>query len=280
MSGKMVKKKLVYVWSLRNAAADQAGQMIDYKGEQRYMKSVLEYLVAELNNTNLGELYTLEGIIFDDDLNLPADANKLRDYGITRQQAKNRNWLYPECLEVQGLLVDDLLINVPSTYRQWPIGHSERASGKDKFEQQLQDQLDYLQADVVIIDGLLVILNQLADKANPYFNKIANIHPGITKSDSPFQRRGAMATLDALYGAKGQRVTDWQTMETEPTEVKNKTGASFHYIDKGIDSGPVIIDVLNTDITPEDTILELRWNNFNSSLFLAMREGLSILAKK
>jgi len=89
-----------------------------------------------------------------------------------------------------------------------------------------------------------------------------------------------MATLDALYGAKGKKVINWQTMITEPTEVKSKTGASFHYIDKGIDSGPVIADALNTDITPEDTILELRWNNFTFSLFPAMREGLSILAQK
>ncbi|KGJ97532.1 N(5)-hydroxyornithine transformylase PvdF [Colwellia psychrerythraea] len=276
----MVKKKLVYVWSLRNAAADQAGQMIDYKGEQRYMKSVLEYLVMQLNNTDLGDLYTLEAVIFDDDLSLTADANKLKDYGINRQQAKKESWLYPERLEVQGRLLDDLLINVPSTYRQWPIGHAERAAGKDRFEQKLQTQFDHLQADVVMLDGLLVILNNLADEANPYFNKIANIHPGITCAESPFQRRGAMATLDALYGAKGQRVTNWQTMATEPAEIKRKTGASFHFIDKGIDSGPVIIDVLNTEITAEDTILELRWNNFHSSLFPAMREGLSVLAQK
>ncbi|MFT5756388.1 MAG: folate-dependent phosphoribosylglycinamide formyltransferase PurN [Alteromonadaceae bacterium] len=277
---KMKKKKLVYVWSLRNAAADQAGQMIAYKGEQRYMKSVLEYLAVELNNTDLGDLYTLEGVIFDDDLNLTADAIKLKDYGITRQQATNKNWLYPQRLEVQGRLLDDLLINVPSSYRQWPIGHVERAAEKDTFEQQLQAEFDHLQADVVMLDGLLVILNQLADEANPYFHKIANIHPGITRAESPFQRRGAMATLDALYGAKGLRVTNWQTMVTEPAELKSKTGASFHYIDKGIDSGPVITDALNTEITPEDTILELRWNNFHSSLFPAMRAGLSLLAQK
>lgn len=280
MSEEMIKKKLVYVWSLRNAAADQAGQMVDYKGEKRYMKSVLEYLVEELNNTDLGDYYTLEGVIFDDDLNLTTDAEKLMDYGVNRQQATNKNWLYPACLKSQGRLVDDLLLNVPSSYRKLPLEHVERASEKDKFEQQLQAKFDHLQADVVMLDGLLVILNNLADEANPYFHKIANIHPGITRIESPFQRRGALATLDALYGAKGLKVINWQTMLTEPTEVKSKTGASFHYIDKGIDSGPVIADTLNTDITPEDTILELRWNNFTLSLFPAMREGLSILAKK
>ncbi|HHL2157711.1 TPA: N(5)-hydroxyornithine transformylase PvdF, partial [Pseudomonas aeruginosa] len=41
----MKKRKLAYIWSLRNAAADKAGQYVPYKGEERYMKSVLESLV-------------------------------------------------------------------------------------------------------------------------------------------------------------------------------------------------------------------------------------------
>ena len=34
----MTKKNLVYVWSLRNAAADKAGQPVAYKDHERYMK--------------------------------------------------------------------------------------------------------------------------------------------------------------------------------------------------------------------------------------------------
>lgn len=275
----MAKKNLVYVWSLRNAAADSAGQWIDYKGEQRYMKSVLEHLVEQLNTTSLGEKYTLVGVIFDDDMNLATDTEKLKDYGTRRQQSQ-QSWLYPANLEVQGQLLDDLLISVPSSYRQLPAGHPDKPAGKDEFERQLQAKFDELNADVVVLDGLLVILQQLADSNNPYYKKIANIHPGITRIDSPYERRGATGTLDALYGARGLKVTDWKTMATEPAEVKSKTGASFHYIDKGIDSGPVITDELNTDISPEDTILELRWNNFNLSLFPAMVNGLNIMAQQ
>jgi hypothetical protein len=40
----------------------------------------------------------------------------------------------------------------------------------------------------------------------------------------------------------------------------------------------VIHDVLNTEIDKDDTILELRWNNFNRSLFPALNEGLAIMA--
>jgi folate-dependent phosphoribosylglycinamide formyltransferase PurN len=58
----------------------------------------------------------------------------------------------------------------------------------------------------------------------------------------------------------------------------NKTGASFHYVDNGIDSGEVIFDVLETDIDVNDTILELRWNNFHKSLFPALEGGLATMA--
>jgi hypothetical protein len=40
----------------------------------------------------------------------------------------------------------------------------------------------------------------------------------------------------------------------------------------------VIHDVLGTHIDPEDSILELRWNNFNHSLFPALHQGLALLA--
>ena len=67
----MTKKNLVYVWSLRNAAADKAGQAVAYKDHERYMKSVLEFLVQTLNQTPLGEAYELVGVVYDDDEQSP-----------------------------------------------------------------------------------------------------------------------------------------------------------------------------------------------------------------
>lgn len=67
-------------------------------------------------------------------------------------------------------------------------------------------------------------------------------------------------------------------METHPVPTVSKTAASLHYVDNGIDCGEVIFDALETDITPDDTIFELRWNNFNRSLFPALYQGLALLA--
>ncbi|AZZ99763.1 formyltransferase family protein [Pseudoalteromonas sp. R3] len=270
---------LIYICSLRNAAADQAGRMVEYKGEQRYMMSPLEHLVEQLNTTSLGKQYALKAVIFDDDLSHGPDQRKLQDYGLERGTSKGP-WIYPESLNIQGQPVDELLQNIPSSYRKTPLNSPERVAGKKEFEAQLEAQLDALEADVVLLDGLILILDDLASAHSKYHNKIVNIHPGITRADSPYQRRGATATLDALYGARGQKVTNWATRETVSVPVIDKTGASFHYIDQGIDSGPVITDVMNTHINPDDTIIEMRWNNFQQSLFPAMINGLKLLAEQ
>ncbi|RAU39499.1 MULTISPECIES: formyltransferase family protein [unclassified Pseudomonas] len=274
----MQKTKLVYVLSLRNGAADKAGQYVDYRGEKRYMKSPLEHLVQALNETPLGDHYSLEGVIFDDNPESARDRESIKAYGFGPGQGEH--WLYPADLSVQGRLVTDLLENVPSTYRALPLGDSQRPAGKSDFERRLGEGLRALEAEVVVLDGLLVILDELVRPGADFHRRIVNIHPGITRLESPYERRGAYATLDALYGAKGKKVIDWTTRETVDIPVVDMTGASFHYVDNGIDSGEVIFDVLDTPIAPEDTILELRWNNFNNSLFPALEQGLLVLARR
>ncbi|GAA5787394.1 N(5)-hydroxyornithine transformylase PvdF [Chitiniphilus shinanonensis] len=271
----MSKTKLVYIWSLRNAAADQAGRYIAYKGEQRYMPSPLEHLAHLLNDTWLGDVYTLAGVIHDDDEHLPRDRERLGDYGFSPRPGAP--WFYPAGLTVQGRPLETLRHAVPSSYRRHPPGAPERGPGKHDFERRLHDRLVALGAELVVLDGLLIILDELVRPGADFARRIVNIHPGITRPDSPFQRRGAYATLDALYGARGLRVDDWATLRTVPAPRIPMTGASFHYVDNGIDSGEVIVDVLDTHIDPADTILELRWNNFNRSLFPALAQGLAHL---
>lgn len=273
----MPKKNLVYIQSLRNGAADRAGQPVAYQGGTRYMKAPLEFLVERLNDSPLGERYTLKGVIVDDDEGSPADRAKVADYGFAR--TPGRPWILPDGLTVQGRPVDELFCTIASTYRRLPRDARERVTGKQAFERRLLERLLELDADVVVLDGLLVILDELVRPGARFHRRIANIHPGITADDSPYQRRGAWATLDALHGARGERV-DWASGTTSRVDPVTMTGASFHYVDNGIDSGEVICDVLDTPIAPDDTILELRWNNFQRSLFPALERGLHILADR
>lgn len=270
-----MRKKLVYLMSLRNAIADCAGQWVDFKGEKRYMKSPLEYLVEQLNQSQLGNLFSLEAVIYDDDGGNVRDQEKNQGYSLSRQGEDK--WIYPADLCVQGGMINDLIENIPSTYRRLSINDSRRKEAKKDFEQCLQRRLQTIGADWVVVDGLILILGDLVKSESPFYKKMINIHPGITQEHSPFVRRGATATLDALYGARGERIVNWQTMEVQTAERILKTGASFHYMDQGIDSGPVFWEVLNTDIEPTDTILELRWKNFNNSLFPALSHGLAYL---
>lgn len=273
---KMSKAKLVYIWSLRNAAADKAGQFVAYKGGQRYMKSPLEYLAEALDRTSLGRAYSLEGIVFDDDQSLPRDRAALGEYGFSFDES--RKWFFPKDLHTQGRALNDMLHSIPSSYRRHPHNAVERVEGKNDFERRLLNKLVELEADVVVLDGLLVILDQLVRPGSRFFRRITNIHPGITRLESAYERRGAHATLDALYAARGKKVVNWETMEAISIAPLLMTGASFHYVDNGIDSGEVIFDLLQTKIDPEDSILELRWNNFNNSLFPALHQGLALLA--
>ncbi len=273
----MPKKNLVYIQSLRNGAADRAGQPVAYRGGTRYMKAPLEFLVERLNDSPLGERYALKGVIVDDDAGSPADRAKVADYGFAR--TPGRPWILPDGLTVQGRPVDELFCTIASTYRRLPRDARERVTGKQAFERRLLERLLELDADVVVLDGLLVILDELVRPGARFHRRIANIHPGITADASPYQRRGAWATLDALHGARGERV-DWASGATSRIEPVTMTGASFHYVDNGIDSGEVICDVLDTPIAPDDTILELRWNNFQRSLFPALERGLHILADR
>lgn len=274
----MAKIKLAYISSLRNAAADRAGRMVAFKGEQRYMASPLEYLCGLLDTTSLGTAYSLEAVIHDDDPMLPSDRLKLQDYGF--EPREGGAWFHPPQLCVQGRPLLTLMRSVPSSYRGLPMHASARAAGKQDFEERLQRELDGLGAELVVLDGLLVILDRLVRPGAPYHRRIVNIHPGITRLESPYERRGARATLDALHGARGQKVLDWDTMAARPVEPLNRTGASFHYVDNGIDSGEVVCDVLGTHIDLNDTILELRWNNFQHSLFPALRQGLELMARQ
>jgi len=207
----MNKQNLVYIWSLRNAAADKAGQYVPYKDELRYMKSPLEYLAQALDTTPLGDRYSLEGVIYDDDETSPRDCKQLRDYGFSPEPG--RQWFFPVVLTVQGKPLNTLLRAIPSNYRKLPLCSNERIAGKNEFESRLQRALFELNADVVVLDGLLVILDELVRPTSPFYRKIVNIHPGITRIDSPYERRGASATLDALYGGRGQKVVNWQTLE-------------------------------------------------------------------
>jgi hypothetical protein len=109
---------------------------------------------------------------------------------------------------VQWQSLEDITYSVPSSYRQFAMDAPERITGKSDFEKRLLNKLIELKADVVLLDGLLIILDELIRPGSQFCRKVVNIHPGITKIYSPYERRGAYGTLNSLYGARGEKVIE------------------------------------------------------------------------
>ncbi|MGC3765376.1 N(5)-hydroxyornithine transformylase PvdF, partial [Pseudomonas aeruginosa] len=79
-------------------------------------------------------------------------------YGFANR--RGQQWYYPADLQVQGKSLNDLLLSVPSSYRRYPRGTPEHVAGKCDYERRLHDTLVELGADVLVLDGLLVILDE------------------------------------------------------------------------------------------------------------------------
>lgn len=90
-----------------------------------------------------------------------------------------------------------------------------------KFNQALLDKVDSYKPDLIVLAGFLVVIpEQMIDK---YENRIINIHPSLIPS---FCGTG-------YYGLK--------VHEAALERGVKLTGATVHYVDKGTDTGPIIL---------------------------------------
>ena len=103
------------------------------------------------------------------------------------------------------------------------------------FNQALLDKVDSFKPDLIVLAGLVVVIpEQMIDR---YENKIINIHPSLIPAFCGTGYYGLKVHEAAL--ARGVKVS----------------GATVHYVDKGTDTGPIImqkaVEVLDGD-TPKD----------------------------
>ena len=92
----------------------------------------------------------------------------------------------------------------------------KRTDSKASFESEIRRHLDRKKIDFILLAGFMKILSE--DFVRAYKGKMINIHPSFLP-DFP----GAHAIEDA-----------WKA------KVK-KTGVTVHFVDEGVDSGPVIL---------------------------------------
>ena len=103
-----------------------------------------------------------------------------------------------------------------------------------EFNKALLDKVDSYKPDLIVLAGFLVVIPPaMIDK---YENKIINIHPSLIPSFCGTGYYGLKVHEAAL--ARGVKLT----------------GATVHFVDKGTDTGPIILQkavVVEPDDTPE-----------------------------
>lgn len=105
---------------------------------------------------------------------------------------------------------------------------------REAFNRALLEKLQSYQADLVVLAGCLVVIPQMLVDAYP--NRIINIHPALIPSFCGTGYYGLKVHEGVLK--RGVKVT----------------GATVHFVDKGTDTGPIIIQKaveVQQDDTPE-----------------------------
>lgn len=99
---------------------------------------------------------------------------------------------------------------------------------KAEFEEVVMREVDRTKADYLVLAGFMRILSP--EFVRKYKGKIINVHPSL---------------LPAFPGANGIK---------DAFDAKAKeTGVTIHFVDEGVDSGPVILQK-KVEILPEDTL--------------------------
>lgn len=100
------------------------------------------------------------------------------------------------------------------------------------FNQGLLDKVNSYKPDLIVLAGFLVVIPE--KMIDEYENRIINIHPSLIPS---FCGTG-------YYGLK--------VHEAALERGVKLTGATVHYVDKGTDTGPIIMQKA-VEVRPEDT---------------------------
>jgi folate-dependent phosphoribosylglycinamide formyltransferase PurN len=267
---------VVFVTSMRDTIIeDQNGLIIDHNGRPYYMKGLIEAVNERINDRRSGleHILRIKGIITDDSStdNLMTDQESI----IPLVPQKGKPWLHPiDARDYNGELLIKNTHNIPSDFRSiTPDAKDEREYKRLQFEEEVYRVSQQMGADILISDHLMVKLISLINTNRYSIGRVLNIHPGISDLKNPNRLPGATPTQDAIDRASlGQiyrkRRGIYLPRKRDP---HNKTGASLHIVDEGLDTGPVIADSESTPVYLSDTPQELRIRNYpvKTAVFIA-----------
>ena len=103
---------------------------------------------------------------------------------------------------------------------------------REEFNKVFLEKVDELKPDLIVLAGFLVVIPEAM--IEEYENRIINIHPSLIPSFCGTGYYGLKVHEAAL--ARGVKLT----------------GATVHYVDKGTDTGPILLQKA-VEVKPEDT---------------------------
>jgi phosphoribosylglycinamide formyltransferase-1 len=128
---------------------------------------------------------------------------------------------------------------------------------RDSFNQALLDTVNAYQVDLIVLAGFLVVIPE--QMIEQYENRIINIHPSLIPAFCGTGYYGLKVHEAAL--ARGVKVV----------------GATVHFVDKGTDTGPIILQKA-VEVQPEDTPKTLQQRVMEQAEWKLLPEAINLIA--
>ncbi|MFH1652876.1 MAG: hypothetical protein ABIE74_02370 [Pseudomonadota bacterium] len=145
---------------------------------------------------------------------------------------------------------------------------AKRIEEKQLFEEKIAQLKKNLNADLIIIDHLMLCIENLVQTMNVggygLYGEMLNVHPGITSRNNVFRLPGKQPTQNAINRANGFKIEHGKIKNITP---HFRTGASLHFAGLEIDNGPVIADIEGTPVYKDDEAEWLRVRNYQMGKF-------------
>lgn len=129
---------------------------------------------------------------------------------------------------------------------------------REQFYDALMARIAHYEADLIVLAGYLVVIPEKMVDAYP--NRIINVHPSLIPSFCGTGYYGLKVHESAL--ARGVKVT----------------GATVHFVDKGTDTGPIILQKA-VEVKAGDTPKELQQRVMREAEWIILPEAIRLISE-
>ncbi|MEY8356194.1 phosphoribosylglycinamide formyltransferase [Lachnospiraceae bacterium 54-53] len=132
-------------------------------------------------------------------------------------------------------------------------------NGREKFYEALMDKIDEYRLDLIVLAGFLVAIPEAMIRK--YRNRIINVHPSLIPSFCGTGYYGLKVHEAAL--ARGVKIT----------------GATVHYVDEGMDTGPILLQKA-VEVHEGDTPRELQRRVMEEAEWIILPQAVQMIANR